>query len=54
MSLVVKAKIKEAVGDLNVSSDFADTLDKKVAELVKSACDRAISNNRRTVMAKDL
>ena len=52
--LVVKSSIKEAVGDFNVSSDFAEELDKKVAQLVKDACSRAQANNRKTVMAKDL
>jgi histone H3/H4 len=56
--LVVKAKIKEsAVYDgkqLSVSSDFAEKLDKKIEELVKEACRRAVENGRSTVMAKDL
>ena len=52
--LVVKAKIKEVVGDYNVSSDFATVLDEKVRELVKDACKRAEGNNRKTVMGKDL
>lgn len=52
--LVVKAKIKEVVGDFNVSSDFAASLDEKVRELVKAACKRAEGNNRKTVMGKDL
>ncbi len=54
MSLVVKAKIKEVTGDMNVAGDFAEELDKKVNELVKAACERAAANNRRTVMGKDL
>ena len=52
--LVVKSKIKDVATDCNVSSDFADALDKQVEELVKKACERAKGNNRRTVMAKDL
>jgi histone H3/H4 len=58
MSLVVKAKLKEyAKADgkqLNVSGDFADALSGKVEGLIKDACARAASNNRSTVMAKDL
>lgn len=54
MALVVKAKIKEYTGEMNVSGDFAEALDKKVEELIKAACVRAEGNNRRTVMAKDL
>ena len=53
-SLVVKAKIKDAAKGFNVSGDFADALSGKVEKLVKEACDRAESNGRKTVMAKDL
>jgi len=52
--LVVKSKIKDAAGDHNVSSNFADALDKEVERLVKKACERAAANNRKTVMDKDL
>lgn len=52
--LVVKAKLKEAAQGYNVSGDLAEALDKKVNELVKSACARAEANGRKTVMAKDL
>ena len=54
MSIIVKTNIKEYAGDLNVSSDFAVELDKKVQEMIKVACTRAEANNRRTVMAKDI
>ncbi len=54
MSVVVKAKIKEIVENFNVSGDFADALDKKVTEIIKTATERAEANGRRTVMAKDL
>jgi len=53
-SLVVKAKIKEAAKGFNVSGDFADALDTVVKELVARACNRAKSNDRKTVMGKDL
>ena len=52
--LVVKAKIKEIAGDVNVAGDFADALNRKAEQLVKDALERAKANNRRTVMAKDL
>lgn len=52
--LVVKAKIKEVAQGYNISSDFAEALDKEVQLLVKKAAQRAESNNRRTIMAKDL
>ena len=54
MSIVVKAKIKELAGEINVSGDFADALDAKVQEMVKAAIARAEANGRKTVMAKDI
>lgn len=52
--LVVKAKLKDVAKGCNVAGDFADELDKRVRDLVKSAVDRAEANGRKTVMAKDL
>ncbi len=52
--IIVKAKIKEQVGDVNVASDFVETLDVEVKALIKKAVRRAEANNRKTVMAKDL
>lgn len=52
--LIVRAKVKDACHDFNVSGDFADELNKKALELVKNACKRAEANGRRTVMSKDL
>jgi len=52
--LVVKAKIKDVIGDYNVAGDFADELDKLVREHIAKAVKRAEANGRRTVMAKDL
>jgi histone H3/H4 len=52
--LIVKAKIKEIAGDYNVAGDVAEALNQKAEQLVKDACERAKSNNRKTVMAKDL
>jgi len=54
MSLIVKSNIKEVAGDMSVSGDFAEELEKKVVQIVKDACRRAQENSRRTVMAKDL
>jgi len=53
-SLVVKAKIKDVAKGFNVSGDFADALSVSVESMVKKACERADSNSRKTVMAKDL
>jgi len=52
--LVVKSKIKEVAGEMSVSSDFADSLDKMVDDIVKKAVERAKANNRKTIMPKDL
>ncbi len=52
--LIVKSQIKDVAGEFNVSSDFAEELNKKVEELIKTACKRAEGNNRKTVMGKDL
>lgn len=54
MSLVVKAKVKEAAKGMNVASDFADALDTEVQGMVKRACKRADANGRKTVQARDL
>ena len=54
MSLIVKAKIKEHAGGLNVAGDLADGLDKKVAALITEAVERAKANGRKTVQARDL
>jgi len=53
-TIIVKAKIKELVGNFNVSSEFADELDKKVKALIGDAVKRAEGNGRKTVMGKDI
>lgn len=52
--IIVKAKIKEISGEFNVAGDVAEALNSKVEGIVKKACERAESNGRKTVMAKDL
>lgn len=54
MDLIVKSKIKEAVPDLQVSSDVPEALNKKVLQLLKEGSERAKLNGRRTLQAKDL
>ncbi|MBU0472424.1 MAG: DUF1931 domain-containing protein [Nanoarchaeota archaeon] len=51
---IVKAKIKELSGDLNVASDFPDVLNEKVKNLILEAINRAKANGRRTLMGKDI
>ena len=52
--LIVKSKIKEAVPDLQVSSDVPEALNKKVLKLLEEAANRAKLNGRRTLQARDL
>ena len=58
MSVVVKSKLKEIAKyggrRMNVSRDFAEILDQKIKGIIEEACRRAQSNNRSTVMGKDL
>jgi len=54
VDLIVKSKIKEAVPDLNVASDVAEALNKKVEQLLQEAAERAKANGRRTLQARDL
>ena len=53
-SLVVRSRIKEVAKDMNVSSDFADALSKKVEELIANAIRRAKENKRSTIQPRDL
>ena len=54
VDLIVKSKIKEAVKELNVSSDVAEALNEKVYALLQDAAGRAKANGRRTLQARDL
>jgi histone H3/H4 len=53
-NLIVKAAVKDAVSDQNVSADFYDALDKEVSELLEDAARRAEANDRKTVQPRDL
>ncbi len=52
--LIIKSKIKEAVPELQVASEVAEALNRKVEELLKVASERAKANGRRTLQARDL
>jgi histone H3/H4 len=52
--LIVKAAVKEALDDKNVSSDFYGALDDEVTELLDDAARRAEANDRKTVQPRDL
>lgn len=52
--LIIKAKIREACGEMSVATDFVEKLNEHVTEVVKKAIWRAKENGRRTVMGKDV
>ncbi len=54
IELIIKGRIKSAVPELNVASDVAPELNKKVIELLEQASKRAKLNGRRTLQARDL
>lgn len=56
VGLVVESKVKEVIktAEMNCASDFTDALSIEVEALVKKACARAKSNDRKTVRPGDL
>ena len=63
MALTVKTNVALAVKEASkkknysvksISEDFTPALESKVAKIVEQAVERAQSNNRRTVMGKDV
>ena len=52
--LIVKAAVKDALSDQNVSADFYDALGDEVADLLDDAARRSEANDRRTVQPRDL
>ncbi len=52
--LIVKAAVKEALADKNVSSDFYGALNAEVEDLLADASRRAEANDRKTVQPRDL
>lgn len=54
VGLIVKSKIKEICGEINVAGELPDALDAKAVQLLKDAIERAKANGRKTVMGKDL
>lgn len=52
--LIVKAAVKDALSEHNVSADFYDALDEEVADLLDEAARRAEANDRKTVQQRDL
>jgi len=54
VNLIIKSNIKEFVPDMSVAAEVADTLNKKVEQILKEAAERAKANGRRTLQARDL
>ena len=56
--LIVHFQVKEAAQiegkRMSVSEDFYTELEKKVKAMIEEACKRAKSNNRNTVMGRDV
>ncbi|MBI5871837.1 DUF1931 domain-containing protein [archaeon] len=57
--LAVESRVKEFAKTIdnegkNVSSDFVETLSKKIEQIIKDAVARAKSNDRKTVRAGDI
>jgi hypothetical protein len=52
--VIVKAAVKDALSDMNVSADFYDALDEEVQAVLDAASRRAQANDRKTVQARDL
>ncbi|HSU72687.1 MAG TPA: DUF1931 domain-containing protein [Candidatus Binatia bacterium] len=52
--LIVKSKVKDVCGEMNVGGDFIDALNKHTEHVVKEAIRRAKENGRRTVLGRDV
>ena len=52
--LIVKAAVKDALSDHNVSAEFYAALSEEVGELLDDAAERAAANDRKTVQPRDL
>jgi histone H3/H4 len=52
--LINRSRVKEVCGNINVTREFLEEMDKHTEETIKKACKRAVENNRRTVMGRDI
>jgi histone H3/H4 len=52
--IVNKTRVKEIAGGLNLTQEFYESLEEEVEAIVRKSCKRAVDNNRRTLMARDL
>ena len=53
-NLIVKAAVKDALSEHNVSADFYDALNEEVGEQLEDAARRAEANDRKTIQPRDL
>ncbi len=51
--IISKARVKAAVNQCNVGSDFYDALEAQVRALIAAAEKRALANSRKTLKAQD-
>ena len=54
VDVLKKSGVRDAADGVNVGSDFYDSLDDHVKDLIDRAVDRAEENGRRTVKARDV
>jgi histone H3/H4 len=57
VDLVVKNKIKEVLPKdkgLRISVELAESLNKKIEEIIKKAAERALANHRTTILPQDI
>ncbi|MFT4304171.1 MAG: hypothetical protein ACMXYG_06415 [Candidatus Woesearchaeota archaeon] len=52
--LINKTKVKEIVGNMQMTKEFTDSLDNYLEETIKKSCKRARDNGRNTVMGRDI
>lgn len=54
VDVLKKSGVRETAGDVNVGSDFYEALDDRVKELIERSVERAQSNGRKTIKARDV
>lgn len=54
VDVLKKSGVRDAAEGVNVGSDFYDSLDETVKDLIERAVERAEANGRRTVKSRDV
>lgn len=54
MGIIVRSKIREMLGGLNLGEDLLPELEKQIERMLGRAAERTKGNFRRTVYARDL